>query len=609
MGRDARTVRVGGPFRTAVAGAAGAAAELSALGLTATAGWLIARAAEQPLIGALALAIAAVRGLAIARGVFRYAERLSGHDTALRALARLRERVYTALVDRRGGPAAGPTWRRDDLLSRLAVDTDGVQDLLLRGLFPLIATAVTGGVAAILVSAIDLRAGLFLAAGLFAAGVVVPCASLWIASRASARVAELRGALVVRVGDLVDGAAELAVIGGRERAEAEVASAGARLSAARSRAESVETVAGAVVTLCQGVAVAGVVVLVSSGPGGVWAVVAGLAALASFEPVRALPGAVIRHRAARAALERVERVLAPDPGHPGASGDGVPVESDEAAESIRAAGEDAAGSGASGPASVDLVGVRVAGEGERRELLAGVDLRIEPGSRVAVVGPSGAGKSTLLSVVAGAVVPTSGTARVHGRNVAEAPEEEAARLVCGLTQDARLFDLPLAENLRLGRPGAGEEDLVRIASEVGLLDDVTAMPLGWATTAGEDGSRLSGGQHRRLCLARALLAEPGVTVLDEPTEGVEGERADSLVRVAFDRTAGSTLVMVTHRLADLRVLDGEGRGFDRVVRMVDGRVTGDWDVAGGTGLPEDPWEGASGRPGAGTEDGTVVRVG
>ncbi|MFF3437367.1 thiol reductant ABC exporter subunit CydC [Streptosporangium sp. NPDC002721] len=529
--------RTGGRLVLAAAGAA--AAELAGLGLIGSAAWLITRAAEQPPLAALSVAIVGVRAFATTKGVFRYGERLAGHDVALRAQATTRERLYQALI-----PAASSNRRGADLLSRMVDDTDAVQDLLVRCLLPAVAALVTG-VAAVVIGLFLLPvAALALLAGLLVAGVLIPAGTAAAARRWSARIAPARADLAARVADLVHGAADLAAYGADGRALAAAAESDARLAALERRQARANAVASALGLLTQGLTVVAVVLLANgSGAGSVVTAVLALVSLVSFEPVLPMAAAGERLTGVLAALRRLREVGATPPAVPEPP---VPV-------AIPA-----------GPPTVEIENLVVRHEAGLPPALDGVSLTLTPGRRVALVGPSGAGKSTLLSALMRLVEPESGTIRVSGVDIRELASDDARRVMTGLTQDPYVFQTSLRDNLRLAGPEAGDEELAEAVRRARL--DRWVERTGWDAVLGEDGRTVSGGQLQRLALARALLHDPPVLLLDEPAEALDEPTADALMADLLDATHGRTTLLVTHRLRGLEPMD-------EIVVLENGSVT------------------------------------
>ncbi len=512
-------LRGAGWSRLAGAALAGTLAELSAWGLTATAVWLLARAAQEPPLATLGLAVVAVRGCALARGGLRWTERVVGHDVALRAVADLRSRVYEAL-------AARPGPRDGDALVGFVADVDAVSDLLLRCLLPATAALGVAGVALGFATALVPAAGAALAAGLGGSVLVLPAVAALGARRAAARAAAARAALAVRALDLVDGAADLAAFGATRRALASAEAAVDALARAdRASAQSTALVSAAGELVAGLTAAAVTLVALRCGAGEVTVAVLAIGSLAAVDATRPLAGAARQLAELRPPARRVAALLA-DPAVP------------------RSCRRDRKAGGQ----RVELEGVHVRYGGA--VALDGVDLRIDPGRSVAVVGASGAGKSTLLHVLAGLVDPPAGSV--------VAPPARA------LTQDAHVFRATVRANLALARPGATDGQLIEAAGRAGL-DVATSLPLGLATPLGEGGHELSGGQRQRLLLARVLLADPPLMLLDEPTEGLDPALADSVLAGLLAGRRGRTTVVVTHRLAGLAV-------FDEVVVVDRGRV-------------------------------------
>jgi ATP-binding cassette subfamily C protein CydCD len=184
-----------------------------------------------------------------------------------------------------------------------------------------------------------------------------------------------------------------------------------------------------------------------------------------------------------------------------------------------------------------------------------VDLTLEPGRRVAVVGPSGAGKTTLAQVLLRFLEPEGGVCSLGGVDLCDLDGDEVRRAIGLCAQDAHLFDSSVRENLLIARRDATEAELRAVLRRVGLLDWADALPDGLDTLVGEHGARLSGGQHRRLVLARALLANFPLLVLDEPTEHLDLPTADALTADLLAATEGRTTLLITHRTAGLDAVD------------------------------------------------------
>lgn len=500
--------------RLLAAVAAGMVAELCAVGLMALAAWLITRAAEQPALSALSLAIVGVRACALARGTFRYLERLTGHDAALRVVAELRPKVFRAKLGR-------PALRDGDALSRLVADVDSAQELLLRCLSPAAIALVVGTTSTLVCIALVPTAGLVLVGGLLFTGVVLPLIAVPVSRRNLAAAAEDRASLAVASADLVDGARELAAFNATAAATARAAAQTARIARReRAAARSTGFLTAAGIAL-QGLTAVGVTWLaLLDGQDQITAAVVGFLALAAFESALPLTDAARKFAEYGPALRRVTDLLA------------APPEPHPRANSERLALHD--------------VSVHYAAPA-----LNGVDLVVEPGRTVAVVGASGAGKSTMLGVMAGLVRPSTG--RV------ERPETRA------VTQDAHVFSATIRENLLLAAPGAVDAQLEHAAARAGLLDWIHRQPTGFDTLVGEGGQAISGGQRQRLLLARALLADPPVLLLDEPSESLETELADELLTGVLRARSGRTTVVVTHRMACLPE-------FDEVVVLDSGRI-------------------------------------
>ncbi|WP_078859995.1 thiol reductant ABC exporter subunit CydD [Streptomyces sp. NRRL F-2747] len=507
------------------------------VGLMAVSGWLISRASEQPPVLYLMVAVTATRTFGIGRAVFRYAERLVSHDAVLRMLADLRVSVFRRLE--RIAPAGLREQRRGDLLARLVADADSLQDYWLRWLLP-VGTAVLVGTGSVAFTAWLLPGvGAALAVGLLAAGVGVPLVSGACSRRAERRLAPARGELATRVADLLTGTAELTVAGalaGRKESAKESDRALTGISARGAAATGLGS--GLTALVCGLTVVVAAALAADAVHGGqlsaVSMAVAVLTPLAAFEAVNGLPQAVQYRQRVRRSAERIYEVIdAP-----------APVAEPERPAAVPAS-----------PFPLRLTGLAVRHPGQEQDALRGLDLTLEAGRRIAVVGSSGAGKTSLAQVLLRFLDPHDGTYTLSGADARTLDGDEVRRMVGLCAQDAHLFDSSVRENLRLARTGASEEQLREALAAARLLEWADGLPDGLDTLVGEHGERISGGQRQRLALARALLADFPVLVLDEPAEHLDLATADALTADLLAATEGRTTVLITHRLAGLETVD------------------------------------------------------
>jgi thiol reductant ABC exporter CydC subunit len=529
--------------RLALATLLGAGAVAAAIGLIATSAWLISRSAQRPQESAVAIAIVGVQFFALSRGLCRYAERVVGHDAAFRVLSDLRVSVYERLE--RLAPLGLPAFGSGDLLARLIGDVDSLQDLLLRVVPPFAIALLVGAATVGLVWWMLPAAGLILLVALLIAATLVPWLTGTLAARTEARQAAARGELTSSVVDLIEGAPELAVNGATAEQLGRAMAADAEVTQLAGTAARTAGIGQGLTSLCVGLAMWGALVV------GVSAVHAGrlegvllagivLIPLVAFELVTGLPSATQTLQRVRRAAARVFEVMdAPppvaEPAHPLALVDGPHARRTEHALRVR-----------------DL---RYRYPGQTRWALDGVDLDLSPGRRVAVVGPSGAGKSTLAAELLRFLPYEGGSITLDGIELTELDGDATRRLVGLVAQDAHVFDSTLEENLRLAKREATERELDDALAAARLLDWTSELPAGLQTEVGERGARMSGGQRQRLAIARALLADFPVLILDEPGEHLDTHTADALVADLLTITEGRTTLLITHRLTGLEEVD------------------------------------------------------
>lgn len=528
-------------LRSLLLGVGGA---LSALGLAALSAWLITRAWQMPPVLYLSVAITAVRALGISRGLFRYLERLATHDLALGAMASARTRVYVALAS--GSPAYSVTLRRGDLLTRTGDDIDEIGNALIRGLIP-IGVGLTTSVAAVIIMAlVSPWAALVLAVALLVSGVLAP----WLAARGSARSIADAAAATTRSAEATTTAlwhaSELVVARRRDAVLAAASTADREAVAAADRGVRWQAAAAAATPLSLGASVLAACVigihLAGQVPGSLAEVSSGhgltpmilgvliLLPLSAFESTAPLTEAGVQLETSRQSAARV-MALVDGAKATGASDADVPVHDGPVtlhADQMRWGWPD---SGLLGPDD-------------------GLDRTLVPGSRLAVVGPSGSGKSTLLLTLAGLLEPRSGALRGAGAGGEHVDLRSAA---CYFAEEAHIFSTSLRENLRVARGDVADDEIAEALDRVGLSAWVSGLPDGLDTVLTGGADAISGGQRRRLLLARALIHRAPVVLLDEPTEHLDVADAERLLRSILDPADGMfgperTVVVVTHQL-------------------------------------------------------------
>lgn len=564
--------------RLALATLLGAGSVAAAIGLIATSAWLISRSSQQPPESVVAVAIVGVQFFALSRGLCRYFERLVGHDAAFRVLSSLRVNVYEHLE--RLAPLGLPAFRSGELLSRLVQDVDSLQDLLLRVVPPFAIALLVGAGTVALVWWMLPAAALILLVALLLAGVLVPWLTGTLAARGEALQAQARGELSASVVDLIEGAQELVAYGAAPEQLQRTLAADAELTRIARAGARTAGIGQGLTTLCSGLAMWGALLVgvsaVRTGQmDGVLLAGIALIPLVAFELVSGLPAAtqtLQRVRRAAARIQELRETPPPvqEPEHPQALpaqsphtlvGRPTPATADRQSPN----GRSPDGRGYTNPPPIvntheqlshtlTARNLRCSYPGASRPTLDGIDLDLSPGRRVALVGPSGAGKSTLAAALL-RFLPYEGSIALDGVEIDALDGDDVRRIVGLVSQDVHIFDSTLEENLRLAKRDASKDELRDALAQARLLDWVDSLPQGLATEVGERGARMSGGQRQRLALARALLADFPILILDEPGEHLDTATADALVADLLDVTRARTTLLITHRLVGLEQVD------------------------------------------------------
>lgn len=522
---------------------------LANMALLGMAGWFIAAMAAAGAAGTTMnyfTPAAAIRAFAILRTGGRYLERLVAHEATLRFLSRLRVWFYTHLEPL--APAALERYHSGDLLSRVRADIDVLDNLYLRTLIPACVALLGGAAAVAFLGLYSLRLAAADLVFLVVAGAIVPAVVQRLGRGPGTRMVETASRLRVAVIDSVQGLAELSVFGAAERQRVRVESLSERLIRDQERMSRVSGLGSASWNMAQLLAiwlavVVGIVMVRARAAPSVDLPMFVLVVLASFEAVSGLPQAWQYLGQTLAAAGRIFEIV-----------DAAPAVHDPA-RALPLPGD----------ASILLREVRFRYAPAGPWVLEGVDLDLSAGRRVAVVGPSGSGKSSLVGLLLRFREYQQGSITFGGEELRRYRAEDVRRCIAAVAQRPHLFNATVRENLLLADARADEARLRTAIGIAQLEEEVGRLPQGYDTLVGEAGARLSGGQARRLAIARALLKEAPVLVLDEPGEGLDNRTERALLTALFGYLQDRTLLLVTHRLAGLEAMD-------EIVVLEQGRV-------------------------------------
>ncbi len=522
----------------------------SGIGLMGTAAFLVASAAMRPSIAELQVAIVGVRFFGLSRGVFRYLERLVSHDVTLRVLGRLRRWFFRALEPL--VPARTLEMRSSDLLTRVVTDVESLQEFFIRAVAPPLVAVVVAMGAGLVLGAYSFELALVFFVAFTAAAVIVPFGTLWLGRGIARRLTSTRAQLAAAVADGLQGMADLLAFGqGRRFQERRIDELSSSSSVLRERAARIEAAGAAGVTFATHATVWLVLVVAipmvgEGGFTGVGLAVICLVVMAAFEAVQPLSAAA---RGLSEQLEAADRVFA------------ILDENPAVDDPVASVGEVRMDGGG----TIGLRGVSFTYPGGERSVVRDLDLEIAAGRRIALVGPSGAGKSTIAHLLLRFWDPTRGVIRLGGRPLSSYPLEELRSTIGVLPQRTELFTGTIRDNLLLAAPDADQCFLDGAVERAGLLETIRSFPDGWETWVGEHGMQLSGGQRRRLAIARLVLRDPLVAVLDEPTSSLDPMTETRVMDSLLDLFAGRTTIVITHRLVAMET-------FDEIVVLDEGRI-------------------------------------
>ncbi len=528
----ARLVTFVAPFkwRIALAILLGSATIASSIGLLATSAYLIASAALHPSIADLAIPIVGVRFFGIARGGMRYLERLVSHDVNLRVLAYLRVWFYATLEP--GAPAQLLTRRSGDLVARIIGDVETLQNFFVRILAPpFVALVIALGVT-IYLAAFSIPLALGVLGLMFCVGVILPVAIQPVSRAANRRLVELRAALNAHVVDSLQGMADLIAFDQAEAANTHAQDLSRELIRAQTRLARLAAAQSALSNWLAQLAVwyglyVAIPLVAAAQLDGILLPMLTLTVQASFEGALALPLAFQYLESNVSAARRLFEIA--DVPQPGFQFNHAPRLAPQSQQNLALCMHD--------------VSFRYAPNEPR--VLAHANFDMPFGATIAITGASGAGKSTLVNLLVRFWDFEDGTIFVNGHDLRDLSPDAARQFFSVVTQPVHLFNGTIRDNLLLARPKATDAELVHAAEVAQVHSFIAALPQGYATRVGEQGLQLSGGERQRLAIARALLRDAPILVLDEATAQLDALTERAVLHAI--RETGRTTLVITHR--------------------------------------------------------------
>jgi ATP-binding cassette subfamily C protein CydCD len=508
----------------------------SNIALMGTSAWLISAAALHPSIADLEIAIVGVRFFGISRGVFRYLERLTSHDVTFRLLARLRIWFYEKLEPL--APARLLEYRSGDLLSRVTSDVEMLENFYVRVVAPpLVAVAVALGTVWLLGSFAS-QLALVLLSFLLGMGLFLPILIQWLSRTSASDLVNDRAQMQVQLVDGVQGMADLLIFGGGTSQLREIVNTGKNYAKSEKRLSLIGGFNAALIVLLPNLGMLAVIVLaiplvIAGRIQGVVLATLALVTLTSFEAVNPLPLAAQMWMSTREAARRLFDVV---DARPAVSDPPLPLTTPR-----------------SGALSVRDLSFTYRESGP--PALDGLSFDLPSGKRLAIVGPSGAGKSTLINLLLRFWEYRQGEILLDGEPLDAYAQSDVRLMIGTVSQNSYFFNATIGQNLKLAQPKASIKQLERATRQAQIYEFIRHLPQGFETIIGEQGLRLSGGERQRLAIARALLKDSPILILDEPTANLDPVTEKRVLDTLFDLMHGRTALLVTHRLVGLESMD------------------------------------------------------
>lgn len=522
-------------------GAAGLGATIA---LGATAAWLIARASQMPPVLYLEVAVVSVRFFGISKAVFRYLERLASHKLGVSGMTTLRTNLYKTLSY--SDTARIASLRRGDILDRMGTDVDNIGDFVVKSLLPAMVAAIVGIITVVGISLVDWRAGLFLALGLLLSGLVGPLFTIRATRISQQRETQSRAQISEVAMTMVDGAAQITVDGQTQQVLSGLSKLEDQLYEAKDSSAKPAALAEAIDVFGMLMAVImaayfGISAVNHQSIPEVMLAVLALTPLSAFEGTAQLGPAAQQLVISATSAVRIMNMLPTQEQVKTTEEDEQPSTPRNRNTSSILEAKDLAIGWPGGPVVAE-----------------GINLRLEPGNHLAIVGQSGIGKTTLLYTLAGLLKPVSGSVKIDGVDIFSLPRIRAAASFVITPEDAHIFETTILENLRVANGQLSAKEGEELLKEAGLGQWISSLPDGLETELGSGATTISGGERRRILLARAMAAKAPLLALDEPGEHLDAETADALLRDllnAGNKEQKRGVILVTHRLTPLDQAD------------------------------------------------------
>ena len=523
----------------------------ASVGLMAVSAYLISKAALVTDTADLNVIITGVRFFAISRAALRYAERYVTHLATFRILTRLRVWFYRAIEPL--APARLMPYRSGDLLTRIVADIETLENFYLRVVIPPLAAVLVTLLGCLILGSFDVLLAVALLVFIVLTGVVLPLVTRWLSRQPASEMIATRAEMNASLVDEVQGIADLLAYGQEDAYQARALSLSRQINRVQERLAVIRGMGNGLAALFTSLAALTVLLLaiplVTGGQiEGVYLALLPLTAIASFEAVQPLAQAMQMLESSKAAARRIFELIDAEPA---VIDPAVPL-SPPIAHPVEAIG-------------IEVSNLHFRYAPNQAPALDGVSFTVPPGGRVAIVGANGSGKSTIVNLLLRFWDYDQGSIRIGGQEVPTYRADDVRELIGVVPQHTHLFNATVGDNLYLANPEASQDELIAACRQAHLHEFIQGLPQGYDTLIGENGQLLSGGERQRLAIARALLKNAPILILDEATSQLDALTEQRLMESLEPFMAGRTTLIISHRRAGFERVD-------QVIALEDGHI-------------------------------------